>query len=108
MRSLVVYKYTCPECNSGTYLGSTKRMLKVRIDAHAGVSHRTGNNLTNKEHSNIREHANKCRNRISYDHFKIIGQAADEASLRILESIFIKQLVPSLNNQSSSSPLYVS
>ena len=108
MRSMVVYKYTCPKCNFGTYLGSTKRMLRVRIDAHAGVSHRTGCNLKSKEYSSIRDHANKCNSPISYDHFEIIGQAADETSLLILESLCIKQLVPSLNNQSSSAPLYVS
>lgn len=108
MRSLVVYKYTCPKCNFGTYLGSTKRMLRVRIDAHCGVSHRTGCNLNRKEYSSIREHSNKCNSPISYDQFKIIGQATDETSLLILESLCIKQLVPSLNNQSSSAPLYVS
>ena len=108
MRSMVVYKYTCPKCNFGTYLGATKRMLKVRIDAHAGVSHRTGVNLVNKEYSSIRMHANKCKSPISYNQFEIIGQTTDENSLHILESLCIKQLVPSLNNQSSSAPLFVS
>ena len=107
MRSLVVYKYSCPRCNLGTYLGSTKRMLKVRIDAHCGVSHRTGCSLNKKEFSNIREHAKKCKTSITYDQFEIIGQAANETSLLILESINIKKLVPSLNNQSSSAPLYI-
>ena len=108
MRSLVLYKYSCSRCNLGTYVGSTKRMLKVRIDAHCGVSHRTGCNLNKKEFSNIREHAKKCRSNITYDQFEIIGQAGNETSLLILESISIKQLVPSLNNQSSSAPLYIS
>ena len=108
MHSSVVYKYSCPRCNLGTYLGSTKRMLKVRIDAHCGVSHRTGNNLNKKEFSNIREHANKCKTRITYDQFEIIGQATNETSLRLLESILIKQLVPPLNSQSSSAPLFIS
>ena len=107
MRSLVVYKYTCPRCNLGTYLGCTKRMLKVRINAHQGVSHRTGCNLSRKEFSNIRAHANKCKIPISYDNFEIIEQASDETALLILESLTIKQLVPSLNNQCSSAPLYI-
>ena len=107
MRSLVVYKYTCPRCNHGTYVGSTKRMLKVRIDSHRGVSHRTGCNLTKKEFSNIREHSSSCRSKIRYEDFEIITQATNETSLHILESLSIKQLVPSLNSSSSSSPLYM-
>lgn len=107
MRSLVVYKYTCPRCNLGTYLGSTKRMLKVRIDSHRGVSHRTGCALSKKEFSNIRDHTIKCKTQINYDNFKIIAQATNETSLLILESLCIKQLVPSLNSQSSSAPLFI-
>ena len=108
MRSLVVYKYTCSRCNLGTYLGSTKRMLKVRIDSHRGVSHRTGCSLSKKEFSNVREHANKCGSVIDYKDFEIIMQAKNETSLAILESISIKQLVPTLNGQSSSAPLFIS
>ena len=107
MRSLVIYRYTCPRRNLGTYVGSTKRMLKVRIDSHRGISHRTGNNLSKKEFSNIREHANKCKSRISYNNFEIIFQAANEFSLPVLESLYIKQLVPSLNSSSSSCPLFI-
>ena len=107
MRSLVIYKYTCPRCNLGTYLGSTKRMLKVRIDCHRGVSHRTGNILNKKEFSNIRDHATKCKSTIKYDNFEIIAQAANDTSLLTLESLFIKQLVPSLNSSSSSAPLHI-
>ena len=107
MRSLVVYKYSCPRCNLGTYVGSTKRMLKVRIDCHRGVSHRTGCSLNKKEFSSIRDHTTKCKATITYDDFDIIMQASNETSLPILESLCIKQLVPSLNNQSSSAPLFI-
>ena len=107
MRSLVIYKYTCPRCNLGTYVGSTKRMLKVRIDSHRGVSHRTGCVLNRKEFSSIRDHVTKCKSTITYDDFEILMQASNESSLLILESLCIKQLVPSLNNQSSSAPLFI-
>ena len=107
MRSLVVYRYSCSRCNLGTYVGSTKRMLKVRIDSHCGISHRTGCTLNKKEFSSIREHANKCKCPISYDNFEIIEQASDETSLLFLESLCIKRVVPSLNNQSSSAQLYI-
>ena len=107
MRSMMIYRYNCPRCNLGTYVGSTKRMLKVRIDSHRGVSHRTGSTLNKKEFSNIREHASKCKSTITYNDFEIIMQAQDETSLLILESINIKQLLPSLNSQSSSAPLFM-
>ena len=68
-------------------------MLQMRIDAHSGVSHRTGCNLNKKEFSNIREHAKIMQKSVTYDHFEIVGQAAYKASLLILESSNIKQLV---------------
>ena len=44
MRSRVIYHFNCPKCNLGNYVGCTNRLLKVRIDSHRGVSHRTGVN----------------------------------------------------------------
>ena len=108
MTSGVIYKYSCPRCNRGTYIGSTRRLLKVRIDAHRGVSYRTGSNLTNPEFSCIRNHSKQCRSKIRYDNFKIISRASSDLSLSILESLTIKRLVPSLNTQTTSTPLYIS
>ena len=107
MQSKVAYMFTCPKCKVGTYLGATKRLLKVRVDSHLGISYRTGCTLSRKEFSNIREHCNKCRSKFSYDCFKIVGQTMDEASLFVLESLLIKKLVPSLNGQGTSTTLYV-
>ena len=108
MTSSVVYKYTCPRCNRGTYVGSTRRLLKVRIDAHRGVSHRTGSKLSNPEFSSIRDHSKTCKIPIEYKHFEIISRAPNDISLSILESLNIKQVVPSLNVQTSSAPLFLS
>ena len=107
MRSKVVYLFTCPKCKIGTYVGATKRLLRVRIASHLGISHRTGSTLNVKEFSNIREHCKKCKCKITYDNFEIVAQAPDDASLPILESLLIKQLVPVLNNHCSSRPLHV-
>ena len=107
MTSGVVYKYTCPRCTRGTYIGSTRRLLKVRIDAHIGVSYRTGTKLSQPEFSSIRDHAKICKSQIKYKHFNIISSASNELSLSILESLSIKQAVPSLNTQTSSTPLYL-
>ena len=108
MTSGVVYLFNCPKCNMGKYVGSTRRLLKVRVDSHRGVSYRTGVRLSNPEFSNIRNHAKKCKYIIKYEDFRIIGRSPNEHMLTILESLFIKQMVPQLNTQTSSSPLYLS
>ena len=108
MTSGVVYKYTCPCCKRGTYIGSTRRLLKVRIDAHKGVSYRTGSALTNPEFSCIRDHAKLCKCPIQYRHFEIVSKHSSELPLAIMESLTIKRVVPSLNTQTTSIPLFLS
>ena len=107
MQSLVVYSFSCPKCKIGKYVGATKRLLKVRINSHQGVSFRTHDPLKTKDFSNIREHCKKCNIAVTYEDFKIVAQAQNEHSLSILESLTIKQVVPSLNSQSSSTVLYI-
>ena len=107
MRSLVVYKFTCPRCNLGTYIGCTKRLLKVRIDEHRGLSYGTQNLLKNPPFSNIRDHSNKCKLNINYSDFSILAQSNNIYELNILESLFIKQYHPMLNKDQSSVPLYI-
>ena len=107
LKSNVIYKYTCPRCDHGTYVGCTKRLLKVRIDSHRGVSFRTGSRLTSPEQSNIRNHSKNCKTYIDDKDFTIIGQVHNENDLTILESIMIKKLVPSLNAHSSSVQLFI-
>ena len=108
MTSGVVYLFNCPRCDLGRYVGCTRRLLKVRVDCHRGVSYRTGVKLTNPEYSCIREHAKKCKHTVKYEDFKIIGRATNYHKLSILESLFIKQMVPHLNSQTTSTPLYLS
>ena len=92
MRSCSVYLFNCPNCKSGTYIGCTKRLLKVRIDAHRGVSYRTGSFLSNKEQSSIRSHCQTCKCNIDYKHFKILCQSPNQQSLYFLESLYNKHL----------------
>ena len=108
MTSGVVYLFNCPRCDLGKYVGCTRRLLKVRVDSHCGVSYRTGVKLKNHEYSCIRDHAQKCKHRIKYDDFKIVGRATNDHQLSILESLLIKQMVPQLNTQNTSTPLYLS
>ena len=106
MTSGIVYLFDCPRCSLGKYVGCTRRLLKVRIDSHCGISYRTGQKLSNPEHSSIRDHVKKCKHNIKYEDFKIIGRASNDHQLVILESLLIKQVVPQLNTQNSSTPLY--
>ena len=107
MQSGVVYKYFCPKCSLGTYVGNTNRLLKVRIDSHRGTSHRTGCNLNVKETSAIRDHSRKCKVDITGADFKILARTNCSSDLLILESLFIKTHFPNLNNDTSSTPLYI-
>ena len=107
MRSCVVYEYTCPKCNLGNYVGCTNRLLKVRIDSHRGVSYRIGSKLGKPEMSSIRNHCFKCKHKVEYHDFKILVQAQNTSCLYILESLYIKQTQPSLNNSITSVPLNI-
>ena len=107
MQSGVIYKYFCPKCNLGTYVGCTERLLKVRIDSHKGTSHRTGCLLNVKETSAIRNHSKKCRVNVSGTDFKILAKTKCSSDLLILESLFIKSHFPKFNNDASSTPLYI-
>ena len=91
----------------GRYIGSTQRLLKVRIDAHKGVSHRSQDDLSTKEHSAIRNHSISCKNNIQYKHFSIIYSGKNSNSLLTAESLLIKSLVPTLNADKTSCPLYI-
>ena len=107
MRSGVVYTFSCSKCNFETYVGCTNRLLKVRIDSHRGVSHRTGCVLNKKENSSVRSHCSKCKCSVHYNDFKILSQSPNQHSLPFLESLYIKQLSPSLNISSTSIPLQI-
>ena len=107
MQSGVVYQYTCPKCNLGTYIGSTERLLHVRISCHRGISYRTGLNLTTKETSAIRSHSQKCKQKIECEDFKILAKSRSASDLHILESLYIKSKIPTLNSDTSSTPLSI-
>ena len=109
MRSSVVYKYSCPHCSCGSYIGSTTRLLRVRVSEHMGNSYRTGLPLKVKSASSIRSHAQKCKPNIPINtkDFKIIHTSSSPQSLRILESLAIKQYLPALNKDSSCFKLLV-
>lgn len=106
MLSSVVYKFCCEHCSSG-YVGMTSHNLYKRVAEHAGRSFRTGSNLSVPPHSAIRDHSNNCNIPINLNSFTILDSASNAIDLRILESLHIVQVKPSLNNTNSSFPLKI-
>ena len=105
LRSSTVYQFTCSSCQAG-YVGSTTRLFKTRVSEHFGQSARTGRPLQSAPFSAIGEHSKTCKGKLSFDDFNILASNNSD-NLRILESLYIYKLKPTLNNTVSSYPLYV-
>jgi hypothetical protein len=105
LRSSIVYKYKCPSCNAGSYIGSTIRCFQIRIDEHIGVSSRTGNHLSKPSHSSIREHCYNKHGLNPKSNDFVIVDCGQESEIRILESIHISKQKPDLNLTESAYPL---
>ena len=103
--SSVVYMYSCGQCTS-SYVGQTSKQLKVRVSQHKGCSFRSNNPLTNPEKSNILDHSLTANHPITLENFKILA-SCDRFDLRLLESLFIHKLKPSLNDEHSSTDLLI-
>ena len=105
MISCVVYKYSCRQCPA-TYIGETRKSMKVRISQHRGISFRTDRPLGDPGNSKIFEHSLSLGHPIHPENFKILDSGS-EFDLRILESIHISDQNPSLNNRFSSYDLAI-
>ena len=103
--SSVVYLYSCGQCTTSSYVGQTSKQLKVRVSQRKGCSFRTNNPLTTPEKSNILDHSLTTNPPTTLENFKIL--ACDKFDLRLLESLFIHKLTPSLNDQHSSTDLLI-
>ncbi len=101
-----IYSFTCPKCTLGTYVGCSLCCLKVRINNHQGVSHRTLSPLSTPENYPIRDHCNKCKYKIDYPDFKILKSVKNKSDLLIAESLLFKSRIPTLNRDNSSTPNY--
>ena len=66
----------------------------------------TNNPLTTPEKSNILHHSLTTNHPITIENFKILA-SCDKFDLRLLESLFIHKLKPSLNDQHSSTDLLI-
>ena len=106
VRSGLVYEFSCAQCAS-RYQGSTLRNLHMRVAEHSGKSFRTQANLSKPPESAIRAHSQNCPCEITIDKFRILGYNSNLIDLRILESIYIFNTKPTLNNSDSAYPLNI-
>jgi len=105
LRSDLVYKFEC-SCNA-TYIGSTSRQFKVRFYEHLGISYRTKIPLNKPTNSAIRDHINKFDHNCSFENFKPLCASSDLSDLRILESLYILKMKPSLNDNKTACVLNI-
>ena len=95
MKTGIVYKLTC-SCGS-TYIGQTRRNLLSRIKEHATT-----------EKSEVCKHRlQNLSHRVGFDTPTILISENNTARLLILESLFIQEQTPDLNNDSQFSPLMI-
>ena len=95
MKSGIVYKLTY-SCGS-TYIGETRRNLLSRIKEHA----------TSEKYEVYKHLLQNSSHRVDFNAPTILGCENDTARLLILESLFIQEQTPDLNNDSQSSPLMI-
>ena len=93
----LVYHVKCPECQED-YIGDIGRRLHERIYYHSGKdskSHMWKHSLENNH------------KHVSFEDFRILrnGYTNNKFKQKISETLFIKELRPSLNTQEASAPL---
>ena len=91
LRSCVVYKFTCVECNS-VYIGETSRHLSTRVREH----------LFTDKNSHIFKHlknSTTCKHLCSESSFKALDSASTYHNLKIKEALHIMWERPNLNKQ---------
>ena len=106
MLSSIIYSFSYERWSSN-YVGMTSRNFYKRIAEHAGRSFRTNSLLSHPPHSAIRDHTFGCNSPISINQFKIIDSTSNQLDLKIIESLHILSIKPSLNNANSSYPLQI-
>ncbi len=106
LRSHVVYKYKC-QCCGALYVGQTRRHIHTRISEHMGVSPKTGNKLSVSQMSAVLTHHHFSKHTISDSDFTILTSSNSKFDLEMRESLLISKFKPILNNNISSTPLYL-
>ena len=95
LQSSAIYKYQCRSCNA-TYIGKSKRQIRVRQFEHLGRSIRTNRPLGNPPFSAIRQHAEERDHPIHLDSFSVVASRSNQMELSIVESLYSIKEKPSL------------
>ena len=104
--SHIIYQFKCPGCNAG-YVGETRTHFIVRGSQHLGISEFTGNPTTAGVPTEVTKHIREKQCKCDLKCFKIIGKENDYRRRLIKETLFIKLYDPSLNEQQTSTKLYL-
>ena len=80
--------------------------MRVRIAQHKGISFRTNLPMLTPNYSAIREHSIKEDHPIKEDDFSLLA-SCQNFDLKILESIYILDQKPNLNDHQSSVDLFI-
>ena len=107
LQSFIVYKFTCGACNS-SYVGKTDRHRHIRWCEHLKLQpFRGGPSKSKQKPTSVELHKTTTGHETLYENFEVIGREKSRNTffLKIKESLLIKKLAPSLNDQDSSIPL---
>ena len=94
-RSKVAYRFNC-SCGS-FYVGQTRRNLIKRLQEHQTSD-------TSEVYNHIQSNTD---HKVDFNNPQILTHSPDKYKLLILESLFIQQLTPYLNLDSTSFPLHL-
>ena len=104
IRSDLVYRYTCSNCNV-TYYGTTYRHFFTRAAEHMGISNLTEKRVKNVKQSAVSDHLLQCDCSINFDYFDILASETNNFRLLIKERLLIMRGKPVLNRNTTSFPL---
>ena len=104
IRSDLVYRYTCSNCNV-TYYGKTYRHFFTRAAEHMGISNLTEKRVKNVKQLAVSDHLLQCDCSINFDDFDILASETNNFRLLIKESLLIMRDKPVLNRTTTSFPL---
>ena len=98
--SKVVYKASCWDCQD-FYIGKTKRRLHdMKTEHFKGISSAC-------HASAIADHVTSTGHNLKWDHFGILAKGRSGIHCKIKETLLIKELKPTLNDNVSSEKLYL-
>ena len=101
LRSGIVYEFKCGRWNA-IYHGKTKRLSKVRMYEHLGVSALTWKRVKGDNDFAIKEHHLFWNHSSGFDDFSILASNNNDFKVTLMESLLINRDHPLLNKNRNS------